>query len=438
MTSKITGHLTTAFMGLAFLTIAGFATAVHATPPDNSHNPALPQNNVKGTDYMLHNSVFAEEAGTAVSTMETAIRRCDSAGYRRAENILQTLRSRSGDRAKSFTIVVNRDAEAEDEATINGLIENYNQRWKACESRNLADNGRRAILAGGGFHAGRINVPALAYLGLEQTLTLIQVLSIVKGEDKGTVTGADFSGSVFEPNSNLLFGFGLSRSATSMRSDYTNIDPAGDTLLIPGPLGGASGFALPTAGGLNVVTTANFSSDYAWNTAYAKMGYPFACDEFSFLPFGGLAYTRAEFDAHFDGSIPGYARDFAYSTSLRTNSYSPMIGVDVERKFQRFNLHAGGLLAVDINDTSGHDSLAFTGVADSRVDLSNNDATISGRAWAGVSFGNDASPFKLSLDLSWIHAGNVPKISRDGTNPTTLKLESANAVVGSIGAVIRF
>lgn len=438
MTGKITGHLTTAVMGLAFLTIAGLATPARATPPDNSHNPALPQNNVEGTDFMFHNSELAKKASQAVVKMEAALQTCNSAEFRHAQDAFYNIADFAGRRASSNTIVISRDAESEDEITAHKMAHEYQERWKKCARQTAVESGKHTFTAGGGFHAGLINVPALAYLGFEQTLSLFQTLGIVKGENTGTVTGTDLSGSIYVPGSNIWFGLGLTRSTTSMSSEFTNIDPAGDTLLIPGPTGGASGFALPTAGGLNVVTLSHFSADYAWNSIYGKIGYPFECSDFGIMPFGGIGYTRSEFDASFDGAIPGYARDFAYMTSLRTNSYSPMIGVDVERKFQRFNLHAGGLLAVDINDASGHDSLSFTGFPDSRVDLSNDDTTLSGRVWAGVSFGNDASPFKLSLDLSWVHAGNVPKISRDGTNPTTLELESADAVVGSISAVIRF
>lgn len=439
MTGNTRRPLTLAFAALAAISAATLASPGHAAPPDNSYNPALPQFNIIGTDIMLHNSVYAEEAGNAVSKMETALRKCDQTAFENALRSARAVYYEADSRREGAVPYISVDTFGQDTSVLYQITEEYRKKWQLqCGDTKAQNSTKSTFSAGAGIHAGRINVPGLLYLGLEQAFTLIQTIGIVKGEQSASVAGGTLNGAYYLPNSNLWFGLGVSRSSADMTSEYSNIDPGGDGLLIPGPLGGASGFALPSAGGLNVVSTADFSSNYDWLSFYGKMGMPIDCGLNVFLPFFGIGYTRSDFDARFEGSIPGYGRDFAYNTNINTDTVSPMVGLYVKRKYDHFNLHAGGLVSVDFNDAKGTDRLSFTAFPDSQVSLKNDDTTVSGRVWAGISFGTDKSPFELSLDAAWIYAGNVPQISRDGINPTMLELKSAEAVTGTLRATFRF
>ena len=123
---------------------------------------------------------------------------------------------------------------------------------------------------------------------------------------------------------------------------------------------------------------------------------------------------------------------------VEETAFSFLAGTNVVHQFKGGNLHAGGLLSLDLNDASGTDRLSFTAFPDSQASLDNDDTTVGGRVWAGATFGAAESPFKLSVDVAWIHAANVPTVTRDGTNPSRLDLDSADAIVGALRASFRF
>ncbi len=117
---------------------------------------------------------------------------------------------------------------------------------------------------------------------------------------------------------------------------------------------------------------------------------------------------------------------------------SGFVGVDLEKDLGRVSVHGGGLVSIDSNDGKGTDRLTFTGVADNQASLSNDETTYGGRVWAGLTFGNEKSPFKLSIDATYIYQENLPVIERDGTNASRLTYDDGDAVVGSIRAAFRF
>jgi hypothetical protein len=438
MTGQFILRLRKILAGAAFLALAGPIAGALAAPPDNSGNPALPQNNVAGTDAMLHNSIRAERAAIAVANARNAIGRCDKDGFAVARNQLQDVINGASHRAGGATAYIVHDAGGEDEAALRGLKTTLWDEWQAACAKPKPKKEEASVFGGAGVHAGRINLPALRYLGFEAALTLVQTLGVVAGENEGSVAGASIGGEGFLPVWNMWWAANLSRSSTNVASDIATIDPMGDGLLIPGPLGGASGFALPSAGGLNVVNNAEFRGQYDWLDFHAKFGMPYECEELLFLPFFGVGLTRGDTDARFSGSIPGYGRDFEYNTGIRVDTVSLLFGTNLVHEFKGGNLHAGGLASLDFNDASGTDRLTFTGFADSRASLDNDDTTVGGRVWAGATFGDKGSPFKLSLDFAWIHSANVPVVTRDGTNPSRLDLESADAFVGALSAKVSF
>ena len=274
--------------------------------------------------------------------------------------------------------------------------------------------------------------------------TLVQTLDVAQLEEDASATAGSFDGSAHFANSSLLgsngtwVAMGYIRTTANASTRLTDIDPAGDRLLIPGPLGGASGFSLASAGGLNVVTQADYEAHYEWDSFYAKAGAPFDCGPWLFMPFFGVAYTDQEQTSHFSGSIPGFARTFAYNTMIDVETISPLAGFDAVRHFEGFSVHGGGLISADFNDAHGYDRLSFTGVADSQAQLDQDDTSLGRRAWAGITFGTPQSPFKLSLDASYVYVDNIPVVNRDGTNPSSLSFDSADGILGTIRATFSF
>ncbi|MEQ8268974.1 MAG: hypothetical protein RH982_17395 [Parvibaculum sp.] len=439
MTISKSVHLASVLSGIAMLGAAALSAPAVAAPPDNSHNPALPQFNVTGTDVMLHNSAYAEDASKAVADAKRANEECSEILFQQSVAWVERHQYDALSRRGGSTPYILTDTFGQDTGALKELAADMRREWAArCEGKPKRQANTKSYSAGAGIHAGRIKLPTLTYLGFEDAITLAQTIGVVDGEDEGGVAGVSIGGEGFVPDWDLWWSTSLSRSSTNVGSRNAVIDPMGDGLLIPGPLGGASGFALPSAGGLNVVNNAEFRGNYDWLDFHAKFGMPFECETLVFLPFFGIGLTRGDTDARFAGSIPGYGRDFEYNTDIRVDTFSFLLGTNVVHEFKGGNLHAGGLASLDLNDADGTDRLSFTGFADSETPLDNDDTTVSGRVWAGATFGAAESPFKLSLDFAWIHAANVPTVTRDGINPSRIDLEAANALVASIGARVRF
>lgn len=428
-------------------TVVAFALSLSvpaANAVDNSHNPALPQFEVGNSGLMLHNSVRAENLTQAVQDADAALATCDKSKWMAAMGRLDSAsilaeRAISGPAGK---IVV--DTDEEDEDAIDAYSAKRRAEWKAkCAKRETTNSGT-SFTAGGSLSVGQLSLPQQQFLAFEAIGTLIQSFGIVNIEEEARATAGSFDGSahfadadIFGSNG-LWTAIGYVRTTANASASVVNIDPNGDRLLIPGPLGGASGFSLASAGGLNVVTQADYEAHYEWDSFYAKVGLPFVCEEWLFMPFFGAAYTDQEQTSSFSGNIPGFGRNFAYNTQVDVETISPFIGFDAVRHFNGVSVHGGGLLSADFNDADGWDRLSFTGVANSQASLSGDNTSLGGRAWAGITFGTPQSPFKLSLDASYVYVDNIPVITRDGTNPSSLGFESADGVLGTIRATFRF
>lgn len=440
-------------LGAMFLVAIGPASAV-----DNSHNPALPQFAVGQSTAMLHNSLRAGRASTHHASAREAIDFCDQTAFSRALDGLKTeerdaiRESSDRDRLNNpslsarLQLASTNDTGYDDRVTLVALQEQLQAEWNArCTVAGLmAPKTGTNFTAGGSFSVGQLSLPSQSYLGFEAVGTLVQTLNVADIEENARATSGSFDGSAHFANASFFgsngiwTGVGYLRTTANASTNLTNIDPAGDRLLIPGPLGGASGFSLASAGGLNVVTQADYEAHYEWDSFYAKAGLPFDCGPWHFMPFLGIAYTDQEQTSRFSGSIPGFGRSFTYNTMVDVETISPLVGFDAVRHFDRFSVHGGGLISADFNDAQGYDRLSFTGIADSQAPLNHNDTSLGGRAWAGITFGTPQSPFKLSLDASYVFVDNTPVVNRDGTNLSSLDFESSDGLFGSLRATFPF
>ncbi len=426
------------------MSAAMFAASGPASAVDNSHNPALPQYEVAGTDLMLYNRLLAEGLGDPVRDARAAIASCDRAKWAEAKRRLDLVHNTANTAHIGTAGAILEDSATEDLDAINDLTSDLQAQWIAKCRNQRADNSDTSFTAGGSLSVGQLSLPQQRFLGFEALGTLIQTLGVASFEEDARVTAGSFDGSAHFADAGLFGSNGLwtaigyVRTTANASAGVINIDPAGSRLLIPGPLGGASGFSLASAGGLNLVTLADYEAHYEWDSFYAKAGLPFDCGPWLFMPFLGVAYTDQEQTSRFSGSIPGFARNFAYNTMVDVETISPLAGFDAVRHFDSFSLHGGGLLSADFNDAQGYDRLSFTGVADSQAPLNQDDTSLGGRAWAGITFGTPKSPFKLSLDASYVYVDNIPVVTRDGTNPSSLGFESADGILGTIRATFRF
>jgi len=409
-----------------------------------------PQFPVLGTAHNIFQSDLADEANTHVADARAAIAACDKNAFDENIEWMEDSQARLMHEdyydispARGLGRVLTTNTITKDAAALGAIASKLRLEWNtACdkpEPTNAAIFG-----AGASFFAGILNLPRQAFLGFENAVTLAQTIGVAVGEEEARTTGGSLDGSIFFPGQGI-FGsqgfwtaFGYLRTTANASGTAQTIDPNGDGLLIPGPLGGASGFALVSAGGLNVVQNATYEVDAEWDSFYAKGGLPFDCGEVKVTPFVGVAYSEQQSMSHFTGSIPGFGRNFAYNTAVYVDTLSGFIGVDLEKNLGRVSVHGGGLVSIDSNDGSGTDRLSFTGFPDRQASLNNDETTYGGRAWAGLTFGNDKSPFKLSIDATYIYQENLPVVDRDGTNPSRLTYDDGDAVVGSIRATFRF
>jgi hypothetical protein len=426
---------------VAMLLPAVFSGAAQA---DNSATtPSFP---ITGTERGLFNGNAAEEANKQVSVARAAIARCDRTGFNQAIGELAALqslrRSIASDAGLETAFFENRD---QDDAAVLGYVQaDLYREWRTACDKPETPNSAAVFGAGLSFFAGILNLPTQSFLGFENPGTLAQTIGVTNGDNEARTTGASLDGSVFFPGQGI-FGsqgfwtaFGYLRTTANASGTTDTIDPNGDGLLIPGPLGGASGFALVSAGGLNVVRNATYEVNAEWDSFYAKGGLPFDCGDIKVTPFVGVAYSDQESMSRFAGAIPGFGRNFAYTTDVYVETFSGLIGVDLVKDLGRISVHGGGLVSIDSNDGNGTDRLSFTGVADSQTSLSNDETTYGARAWTGLTFGTEKSPFKVSVDATYIYQENLPVIMRDGVNPSRLTYDNGDAVVGSIRATFRF
>lgn len=216
------------------------------------------------------------------------------------------------------------------------------------------------------------------------------------------------------------------------------IDPgAGARLLIPGPTGGASGFSL---GGnpLNVVRDARYSADLMKSGGAIKFGQRTAASNgLSFGVFGSAGYARLSFDEMFSGSIPGFARSFAYDSSVNVDQARLRVGAELSAvsparflaEDVRIRWGASAEVGPDFSHGSGSDRLSFTGFPDSSIGISKSKTDFGFST--GLSVGLElSSGVKLGIEGRYTHETGLPVLVRDGTNPTRLELESGDAFIG--------
>lgn len=310
----------------------------------------------------------------------------------------------------------------------------------------------REILVDFGAGITRIRMPQRGLLGFE-TGGVPRTGVVSPDRD---ATGAAFAGSFRYYNPNLIptalsFGapatsyleFQVFYNYVALNQNFGPIDPgAGTSLLIPGPRGGASGFSLG-ANPFNVVRDARYSADLSQTGAAIKIGQTTKASEGVTAGItASVGYARIGFDERFSGAVPGFARTFAYDSSVNVDQARLRLGT--EFTFRTRTVTDGGLefrseikvsadVGPDFSHGSGDDRLSFTGFPDSSVNIgkTKTDLGFSAGISAGLEFPNGV---KLSAEARYIRENGLPVLVRNGTSPTRLELEGGDAFIG-IGRV---
>jgi len=322
-----------------------------------------------------------------------------------------------------------------------------------CNKRVVGYQPEYGIGVTGELGGMKLGLPSYRYLGTE----VGGVINLENGyqmEDDETTNLLGLGGSV--DIGRVLgrparFHAGLRSYDVEIAGPRGGFDPMGAFLLIPGTGDGpfGAGFALPSAGGLNVVTSSDYSLDYSQTSFHGKFSADFWCDDeddeddffadFGFTPYLGLTYSRTRFDQRFGGSIPGFGIDFQYDTDVRNNAYGLMFGGQVMKPVRNTPvvLRAGLTGQVDFNDAKGSDSLDVTGFGSQTMSLKNTDTTLSYTLNAGVTVGAK-SPIRFDLDLFHGQIGNTPAVTRDGAGPSRLNMEETDYLGGVLRTTFTF
>ena len=240
-------------------------------------------------------------------------------------------------------------------------------------------------------------------------------------------------------------GFGFSYGDGSARARYSQIDPGlGNTLVIPGPRGGASGFSLGSYGGLNVIQDGAYRWDYQRYGGTMRLGWKVHWPELHINTkfSASIGYDRVDYNEMFGGSIPGYGRDFRYDTHVNEDRYTFSLSANPEYhlatdKTGQWSLGAALKLNLSQINAWGTDRLRFTGFPDSVEDMSNNEWGFGYSAdlylqWYGV------SGLGARLGVGYREEAGSAVTERNGNDPSHLGLANQGAIVVGASIFSRF
>lgn len=310
------------------------------------------------------------------------------------------------------------------------------------------------------LNANKVTLPTRRFLGSEVVGSFQPQVGLFTPNDEGDGTGVSATVKIDMTNFfNLPFGqnppktsfmrFGINHSEFDVKQSIGSIDPGANTnLLIPGPLGGASGFSLG-ANPLNIVTGAQYGVDYSETGYVADLGiesfYPMYRTHLEGYVRGFVSDVR--FNETFSGMIPGFNRDFAYGTHVDATRYGVGVGVTGRTSIAQFSTpgvqdywdvalrYAGEFGGFRVNG-DGTDSLSFTGFQTSTAQLDASDSGYYYKLGAGLEV--SAGPMKSYVMFGYENTPAVPVIVRDGNNPSQLTFDDGNVWSVKFGVNVGF
>jgi hypothetical protein len=172
------------------------------------------------------------------------------------------------------------------------------------------------------------------------------------------------------------------------------------------------------------------------------------------LAIGGRA-GRLETSDRFQGSIPGYGRDFAYQTDLETAIWGLFVATEAEvsldnawdsavryaGEFSGFRVAAGARVGVDFVSADGTDRLDFTGFAPQSIGVSKDDTTFNYRLSVDLEYTPPSvRALTLSLGVAIGQDGIHPVAGRTGEigSRTQIELHDQDLFTGIARSTLTF
>lgn len=172
------------------------------------------------------------------------------------------------------------------------------------------------------------------------------------------------------------------------------------------------------------------------------------------LAIGGRA-GRLETSDRFQGSIPGYARDFAYQTDLETAIWGLFVATEAEvsldnawdsavryaGEFSGFRVAAGARIGIDFLSTDGTDRLDFTGFAPQSIGVSKDDTTFNYRLSVDLKYTPPSvRALTVSLGAAYGQDDIHPVANRSGEtgDRTQIEFQDQDLFIGTIRSTFTF
>jgi len=315
-----------------------------------------------------------------------------------------------------------------------------------------------------------VKLPRRSFLGFEPLGAPAPTLGLVQPSRDASGPSGQFEVKI---NTGVLpsLRFSLGHSEGDIGQFFPVIDPgAGNRIVLPGPLGGASGVS---AGGypLNVVRDARYRAAYEENQfglTFSDLvgrggtndaGWNYA-DMARMAPYVGILYSGISTTEQFAGSIPGLGRDFAYTTDVDVDRIGARVGVEGEIPVNNFfdtgslshelrfgagyraqppdnhwavALRFAGDVSVFHLSASGQDHFTFTGVPSSTAPLDTT-ATKFGYALRGGVELRNPTGLVLGVMTGYESVPGYGVVERDGNNPSRYVFKNADVfkVTGSV------
>ena len=183
---------------------------------------------------------------------------------------------------------------------------------------------------------------------------------------------------------------------------------------IPGATGGPSG-AFLTANPQNVVEDARYNVDLNWGQVFANVEARHEADNHAYGYYAGVRYSWLNLDQTFHGALPGFLSDFAYNTELDTRAYGIHLGMRGRRDVleplggvwqPQVSLRAeAGLayIAADLDDGLSWNGFIAGSIADSRIQVSDDEVAPYSSVGAAFSLTNKATATQFFVDAQYIH-----------------------------------
>lgn len=320
---------------------------------------------------------------------------------------------------------------------------------------------------------GIIHIPKRLYLALENAGDLR--LGVADTKRRETVAALFLTMMYdldFLPKMNLakVFGLGGSRHQqtrltgeletydVTLKASGGSIDTTTEGLGIPGtgdpshPSPAGYFLANPT---FNDVTDISQRFAIGYDGLHIAIEQEESCESMSGKIALGGRFARLETSDRFSGSVPGFARDFAYQTDLETAIWGLFVATEAELslddawdrgmryagEFSGFRLSAGARAGVNFVSADGTDRLDFTGFAQQSVRVSKDDTTFGYQLKLGLHYTPPTAPgLDLSIGATYGQDDIHPTANRSGEtgDRTRLEFENQDLFYGTIRTTFKF